>query len=357
VSEREEEREEERKEERKEEREEERKEERKEERDEEFEEECEEEWGWRRVAGILQDELGCTPTDILDLGRRFFPHVLAKAGYQVDSAPTRYSSSLPAARTTLGMWNAPGEGPFQYDTAAEQLWIRVPLSDRAVIAQLTRLQSLNLDEQKAVQDLYFQPRATLAPFAVLFPDFPAAERHLIEEREAWERWDYFRRHVALCHRRCHIIARHLAAHVEDVTRQKHPDGEAAALLILRQLFGDENKATGDWEKDDGSVPPVTWTPRPNGGAFAALLGLVGTGLVAEYKVAGGGLVWRDVSASLCGFDAIRDRDNAPVPTVLPSLGAKIAPPLSNFVSVRGPALLPRAMTSPSADPRIPRSGS
>jgi hypothetical protein len=297
-------------------------------------EERRDEWDWRRVAGVLQDELGFAASDILDLGRHFFPHVLEKAGYQVDSGPARFSSGLHAANTTPGMWNAPGEGPFQYDTATEQLWIRIPLSDRAVIAQLTRLQSLNTDEQTTVQDLYFQPRAALALFAVLFPDFPAAQWHLIEEPEASERWEYFRRRVAHCHHRCHIIAQHIAAHVEAVTRQKCPDGKAVALLILRQMFGDENKATADWEADDGSVPAVTWTPPPNGGAFGALLGLVGTGLIAEYKVAGGGPVWRDVSGSLAGFDHMRDRENAPVPTVLPSLAATIGPPLSNYVTVR-----------------------
>ena len=31
------------------------------------------------------------------------------------------------------------------------------------------------------------------------------------------------------------------------------------------------------------MPPVTWTPPPSGGAFAALLGLVGTGLEGEFQ--------------------------------------------------------------------------
>ncbi|MHC5830876.1 MAG: hypothetical protein ACYT04_86715, partial [Nostoc sp.] len=38
-----------------------------------------------------------------------------------------------------------------------------------------------------------------------------------------------------------------------------------------------------WENDDGTHPSVTWAPLPNGGAFAALLALVGTGLVGEYN--------------------------------------------------------------------------
>ena len=264
-------------------------------------EDCPDEWDWRRVASVLQEELGFASNDVLDFGRHFFPNILEKAGYHVDSAASRFVSNLPAAKTTPATWTAPGEGPFQYDASAGQLWIRIPFSDHAVIAQLTRLPVLNADEQNAVQDLYFQPRAMLALFAVLFPNFPQAARQLIEEPESCERWDYFRRHVAHCHHRCHIIARHLTRHVAAVTRQECPESERPALLILRELLGDENRATSDWEKDDGTEPLLTWTPPPNGGAFAALLGLVGTGLIAEYKVESGPVVWRDVSGSLSGF--------------------------------------------------------
>jgi hypothetical protein len=44
-----------------------------------------------------------------------------------------------------------------------------------------------------------------------------------------------------------------------------------ALLILRTLLADENKAAANWENDSRAAPPVTWTPTPNGGAFAVLL--------------------------------------------------------------------------------------
>ncbi len=294
---------------------------------------CAHEWDWRRVEKVLQEELGFALDNILDLGRHFFPQLLQKAGYLVDQPSTRFLSSLPIAKTTAALWSA-SDGPFQYDGAGGMLWIHLPLADPSVIAQLVRLNALNADEQSAVQDLYFQPRAMLSTFAALFTDFPTAERHLIEEHDECERWKYFRRHVADCHQRCHIIARHLADHVASVTQQPCPDGEAVALLILRELFGDENKAKADWEQDNGITPSVTWSPPANGGAFAALLGLSGTGLVAEYKVEGGGVVWRGVSGSLNGFGSVRDGANAPVPTVLPSLAATITPAQAVFVSVR-----------------------
>jgi hypothetical protein len=300
-----------------------------------------EDWHWHRVSKFLTEDLGFALDDVLDLGRHLFPHLLRRWGFVVDVAATRFTTSLPPLKTTPAMWSAVSDGPLQYDPAGN-LWTHVPLADESLTSQLARLNALNTDEQAAVQDLYFQPRAMLALFAVLFADFGRAERHLIEEREEGERWEYFRRHVALCHRRCRVIARHLAEHVEAVTKQPCPDGEATALRILRSLLGDENKATSDWERNDGSEPGVTWTPSPNGGAFAALLGLVGTGLVTEYRVDGGGAVWRQVTGALDGFGRWNDRENAPVPTVLPSLGATITPAQAKFVSVRNGLLVKNA---------------
>ena len=293
------------------------------------------EWHWQRIEAVLQDEFGFNATDVLDLGRHLFPHTLQRAGYQVDSASRRFVSNLPVAQTTPSNWTTPA-GPFQYDptTAGGQLWIEMPCPDSAVIAQLTGMPALNANEQAAVQDLYFQPRAQLALFAVLFPNFTDAAAHLIQECEESDRWHYFRRHVAICHHRAHILAGHLSRHVAAVTEQEWPDSEAAALVILKQLFGDENAATTDWESDSGNTPTVTWTPAPNGGAFAALLGLLGTGLVAEYKADGAGVVWRDVSGSLDGFGMTRDRDNAPVPTVLPSMGAALTAQQGTFADIR-----------------------
>ena len=303
---------------------------------------CTDDWDWQRVSRTLTDELGFALDDVLDLGRHLFPQLLKKSGFVVDVAATRFIASLPAAKTTAAMWSANADGPLQYDAAAEKLWTHIPLADDSLISQLVRLNALNADEQTAVQDLYFQPRALLALFAVLFPDFARTERHLIEARDECERWDYFRRHVAQCHQRCRIIACHLAAHVAAVTRQPCPEGEAVALLILRELLGDENAATTDWERDDGREPAVTWTPRPNGSGFAALLGLLGTGLVTEYKADGGGLVWRNVTGALDGFGPQHDRVNAPIPTVLPSLGATITPAQSKYVSVRNGFLVKNA---------------
>jgi Tc toxin complex TcA C-terminal TcB-binding domain len=301
-------------------------------------EEAVEEWSWKRIEAELQNFFGFANADVLALGTHFFPRVLEHAGYQVDAKSGRFFSDLAAKSTDPAMWTASPPGPFQYDSNAGQLSIAIPLVDGTVIAKLTHLHALNTAEMTAVQDLYFQPRALLARFALLLADFPVAEKHLVEDRNEEERWSYFRRQFVRCHRRCHIIAEHLSRHVATASGQECPEGEAPALLILRELFADENKllptATDpnpNWENNDGTHPGVTWTPPPNGGAFAALLALVGTGLAAEYKQ-GGTTVWRNVCGPLSAFDRERDKENCPVPTVLPAMSATITQSPSQSVS-------------------------
>ncbi len=288
-------------------------------------------WSWPRIAHALQQDLGFHHADVLALGEHFFPDVLTASGHHVSIAKRRYTTPLAAADTAPLMWNTPPEGPFHYDSGNDTLWTRLPLRDGEIIEQLTHLRQLGASERRAVQNLTFAPRRTLATFALLFDDFAEAERHLIEHHEE-ARWTWFQRQFARCHRRCHVIAEHLTHHVQAATGQKEPEGSRVASLILRHLFADENLAASPWEKDDGHTPGVAWTP-PQGGAFAALLGLSGTGLLAEYTAAGGALAWRDVSGALSVFGHERDRHNCPVPTILPALDASVPLDEQQFVTV------------------------
>ena len=220
------------------------------------------------------------------------------------------------------------------------LWTKVPLEDAAVLTKLADTHVFFGPEQTAIQDLYFKPRAMIARFGLLFPDFPAAVRALVEANGEETRWHFFRRAVALCLRRRRIVAEHLARHVATATGVHAPHSAEMALLILGNLLADENALaptagdpTPNWENPDGTHPATYW-PAPTGGALAALLALAGTGLVAEYAVAGGGTVWRDTCGALDGFGHQRDRQNCPVPTVLPALNATLSPSQSAFVSTR-----------------------
>jgi hypothetical protein len=294
-------------------------------------EEQESHWTWDRIESSLTHEFGYPAAEVRKLGEHFFPHTLEEAGHAVSQVARRFTGSLPVTTQT---WNAPPTGPFHYDAAAKELWAVVPLSDEEVLEQLRQLQELSPAEQQAVQALYFQPRLILSSFAMLFDSFAEAERRLIEEREGGERWHYFRRQFSKFHARCAIVEHHLSEHVEAVTHQERPEGSAEARLILKDLFADENATTApSWENDNGNVPPVTWTPPANGGAFAALLGLVGTGLDGEFR-AGGAARWREIRESMRPFGHERDRENCPVPTVIPALGLKLTPQQMKYVTVR-----------------------
>jgi hypothetical protein len=289
-------------------------------------------WMWTRVARVLHRQFGYSEADVSALGEHFFPHAVAGDHPPVPLGHRRYAVALPAASTAPLMWNTPREGPFNYDAPTQTLWMVLPLTDAEVVEQLTHLRPLTLPERQAVQDLYFSPRRTLAAFAFIFASFEEAERRLIEAHEH-DRWSYFQHQFALFHKRCQLIAEHLTAHVAAATGQPRPEDAGEAMLLLRELFGDENRATASWENDNGHVPPVTWTLPPNGGAFAALLGLTGTGLLGEYTPDGGTLVWRDVSGAMtvCGDE--RNRRNCPVPGVLPALNLTLAPDQLQFVTV------------------------
>jgi hypothetical protein len=298
-----------------------------------------EEWPWRQIEHRLQAEFGFPAADVLALGQHFFPEHLIRSGTPVDAAARRFTSGLAPGVTSAATWNTPPDGPFLYDPVAGELSAQLPLDDREVIHKLTRVHQLNPNEQTAVQDLMFQPRALLARFALLFEDFATAQRRLIEERQETERFAFFQAQFILCWRRCHMIARHLTDHVAVRTGQREPDDVGPAALILRAVAADENAGGTSWEADSGVPPTLTWTPPPIGGALAALLGLCGTGLTMEIQPEGGGVVWRDGSGALSGFGETRNHLNCPVPAVLPSLGATLTPQQLQFASVTNGLLM------------------
>jgi Tc toxin complex TcA C-terminal TcB-binding domain len=294
-------------------------------------------WGWKRIETELQSLFGFAATEIHTFGAHFFPGVLRQSGYQVTDDDERFFSALASAETMPQTWNSPPERPFHYDPASQRLSARVPIGAASTLAKLLSVHALDSAEETAVQDLFFQPRALLAKFALLFGDFQEAIGRLVGDGEEHQRWSYFQRQFAACVRRCHVIAEHLEAHVAAATGRERPVGAEPAMLILRELFADENGLAGspapNWENDSGDHSAVIWTPPANGGAYAALLALTGTGLIAEYSIPGGAVVWRDVSGDMSAFGERRNHENCPVPTVLPALNANIPLEQLQFVSV------------------------
>jgi len=324
-------------------------------------------WTWQKISSTLRDEFGLegqAKDDWDSFGQHFFP---AESG----ASESRYSEPLIKIDTTPRMWDMPSEGPFLYDAEAVnindpddgdtkgQLHVSLPLSDKDVLDRLNRLRQLEPLEVEAVRNLYFKPRIDLARFAFLFSSFNCADKVLIQGLgdEGENRFAWFQRQFAIFHAKCHAIADHLAEHIHHVTDSECNEGAQRAMLLLKHLWADENWALADdgtfvsWEDDDGTPPhgpqpdgregAMTWGPRPFGGAFAALLGVCGNGLLGEYQVQRAvnedgcdwtdKLVWRDLTDDTAFFDPCakdggpRNHANSPMPTILPWLdGDKVS---------------------------------
>jgi hypothetical protein len=292
-------------------------------------------WTWPRITAALHHEFGYPstgPDPLLSLGQHFFPAILESHGTPVTAVEQQYRVALPGANPA--MWNTPPDGPFRYDPAGPSLWTQVPLPDRRVIEKLIHLRQLKANEAQAVQNLYCAPRTDLAPFACLFTDFAAAEKYLVQEPHEERRWHYFQRHFALAYQRCQIIAEHLAEHIAAITGKKWEGSVHDAWFVLQNLFADGNFAAASWENDLGTVPNVTWNPPPNGGAFAALLGLTGTGLLGEYSAPANQVVWREERGPLSAFGEENNEANCPLPTILPAMDLTLTPEQLHVVGIR-----------------------
>ncbi|HEX8351807.1 MAG TPA: neuraminidase-like domain-containing protein, partial [Pyrinomonadaceae bacterium] len=293
-------------------------------------------WTWARMETALRDEFGFAPAggnnSWLSLGHHFFPTALAESGIAVSPLQRQYRVPLPPP-TSAGMWNTPPDGPFRYDATAQELWTQLPLADEDVLAKLGPMRQLAAAERQAVQDLYFLPRADVAHFALLFDNFGEAEERLIQEPDEAKRWAWFQTEFERFHLRCQVIAEHLAAHTAATTGVADPEGAELARLLLKHLWAGENPAVTPWENDNGQPPAVTWS-HPGGGAYAALLGLTGTGMRAEYFDASQTLRWREVRGGLDAFGPEENAWNAPVPTVLPSMSLTLSPGQLRFAAVR-----------------------
>jgi len=289
---------------------------------------------WTGVATSMRNDFGYEPAGgadpLRELGEHFFPATLSREGLSVGPLAHQYRASL--VTTVAGMWNFPHPGPFRYDAPAQELVISLPLRDEDVLAKLNAIEHLTDEERKAVQQLYFAPRAELARFSFLFPSLAAAEQALVEEADESKRWDYFRRAFAEFSRRAHIIAEHLASHVGYASDGSEVE-KALAWTILRNLVGDENQATTAWEQDNGHPPAsYTWL-QPSGGAFAALSRLSGTGLLGEVNGTSGSS-WPEMRGPMTVFSSTGNEWNVPFPTVLPSLSLTLPPAELKFALLR-----------------------
>jgi hypothetical protein len=293
-------------------------------------------WTWPRIETALRQEFGLKPLagmpdPLHDLGEHFFPSVLEQSGHPVDIASRQYRVALAEADTSPLLWNTPPNGPLRYD--AGHLRFQLPLKDEALNDELAGARKLEPVEQEAVRDLYFAARATLAPFAAIFDNFGEAVDRLVQAEDEGERWALFQAEFARFYRRCNVISEHLAEHVSTATDHADFEGPAVAWQVVKRLWADENLAKIPWEDDSGRPPDVTWMPQPSGSAFAALLGLTGTGILGEFETAGN-VVWREMRGPFSAFGKTRNAWNSPVPTIIPAIDLALGQDQQNFVDTR-----------------------
>lgn len=303
---------------------------------------------WTALSTAMRTEFGYAPpvgTDPLQkLGEHFFPDALARSGIAAGPQARQYRTVLPD--TVASMWNFPHPGPFQYDALAQELVMELPLRNEDVLFKLNAIEQLTANERAAVQQLYFLPRAELARFSFLFPSLVEAEKALIEESDERKRWDYFRRAFMTFSHRARTVAEHLACHVGHASDKGEVEIDLA-LLILRRLLGDENFATGPWERDDGELPAgFTWA-QPTGGAFAALIGLTGTGLLGEVRNSSGE-AWPQLTGAMDAFTRANNHWNAPIPTIVPKLDFALPATDHEFALIRNGIALREADGLPLA---------
>jgi hypothetical protein len=297
-----------------------------------------ESWPWRRIEStILEMQLAYSQTSsstaqsLTQFAEHFFPEMLERLGHNVPSQNKQWSTPLPVKDTTTHLWSSEPCWPFHYDPNANtndsdfsgQLWVQLPLKDRDVSHKLLACRQLNDFEVRAVQNLYFSPRAMLAPFSLIFSNFGEAVSHLVQESDEEKRFEFFQKQFALFHCRCKIIAEHLSKHVAHASccQDEERGGDEVAWRILLSLIADENFAGSPWEDDSGK-PPTTfeWDPHFSGGSFAGLLGLIGTGLFGKYE-SHSGINWAEMRGPLRAFGKEEDEWGTPVPTIIPSISA------------------------------------
>jgi hypothetical protein len=292
-------------------------------------------WTWHRIIASL-GRLGIDGRQQLQgLAEHFFPIILPTHDCSVVRPPGPFR--VPLAGIDPRAWESLRCGPLTYLDGF--LYLSLPLRDAELIDQVRHMRPLMPYEQQAVQNLYFLPQTLLSPLAFLFEDFDQAVKHLIRCDSDRDRWHFFQAQFARFYARCQIIVHHLADHVSSTIHHK-PAGEkdeALALEILRNIMADENKFANpptSWEETEApstSSEEFLWQPKVSGTSFAAILGLLGTGLIEEYDVESQ-LVWRDLRSSLDFFGpTARNEYNWPVPTILPSF--QVPPSLQDNMTI------------------------
>jgi len=288
-----------------------------------------------KVKKVLKEEFCYIPDPasedpLVSICTRFFPMKKDECDDITMDDKTWYCVDLAIGDTSDNMWDEPVESPFFYNEEKAELCFILPLRNEAVLKKLSD-DKLNEIERKAVRDLYFRPRRELAQIGFLFENQMEAIEYLIQEPDPQKRLAFFLKSFTVFYERSKVIAAFLADHISSNDPSvEFKGGKEVMWEILKNLYSDENMSIEHaWEDNGGTLPKVSWNPLPLGGAFSAINGLVGTGLLGEYYLLKDGqlnydddqitnpVIWREVRGPMNAFGNPQNSYNAPVPTIIP----------------------------------------
>ena len=278
-------------------------------------------WTWSKISALLKSDFGFDNASFLEMSKKFFPKKLETLGYSIANIDLQFKVILEENETAQLMWNTGQVDPFFYVSGSPGLLTcKIPLKSADVIQKMQSIRDLKSTEQEAVQNLFFAPRLALAPFAAFFENFPEALSVLIETEEEESRWTYFQQNFALFYNKCEVVTKHFTEHLAEELGLGDLD-EKVTWKILAHLYAGDNRAKEPWEDPDGLgvSPAMTFADKIQGGAFAALTKLSGTGLKGTFKDTEGKVIWREIRGGLTAYGSSENPNDQPVPTVIPNL--------------------------------------
>lgn len=278
-------------------------------------------WTWHKIDAHLQTDFGYTGTGFLDMSKRFFPEMMESMGYSLTNADKQFQETLAVGDTSPPMWNTGSVTPLFYIPGF--LICRIPFKKSELIEKLQSIRQLEDPEEEAVQNLFFAPHLALTPFDAFFENSAEAHSVLIETEDEQARLEYFRNSFARFYKKCQIITNHFTTHISEVLAMPDLD-ERVVWKILAHLYANDNPALSTWEVDTGLPPNMRFPDKIQAGAFSALANLTGTGVKGTFKNIDGDIVWREIKGGLTAYGEIENRDDCPIPTVVPHLDPTLA---------------------------------
>ena len=257
--------------------------------------------------------------------QHFFPQRCPVGRPRVErGAATRFVTASRRRRRRAAMWNGPAGRRRSSTTPrrGSELWTRVPLADHEVIAQLTQLAAAERRTSRRRCRTCFSSRARCSPGSrCCSPISPTAQRRLIEERDEASALALFPPRSSCSATAAATSSRGTCRdHVAAATGQRTPGRRRGRRLLILRAAGSPTKTR---RRRAGRTTPARRRRSPGrrrrtAARFAALLGLSAPASSANTGRRRRARLARRLGPAGRLRGRLRDHENCPVPTVLPT---------------------------------------